>query len=45
LPLHPKRVIFAHGKWFSENATERLRHSLSWLTEFTPAVPLRTVAK
>jgi short-subunit dehydrogenase len=28
----PERVIFAHGDWFKSDATERLRHSLRWLT-------------
>jgi hypothetical protein len=27
----PRRVIFAHGEWFDNQGTERLRHSLRWL--------------
>ena len=27
----PQRVIFAHGRWFSEDATARLKKSLRWL--------------
>ena len=27
----PARVIFAHGKWFDQDATAALRHSLRWL--------------
>ena len=29
--LAPERVVFAHGDWFADNATARLRHSLGWL--------------
>ena len=29
--LEPERVIFAHGRWFEERATERLRQGLDWL--------------
>lgn len=31
--LRPERVIFAHGRWFERDATERLRQSLAWLTD------------
>jgi short-subunit dehydrogenase len=27
----PERVIFAHGRWFEDQATQRLRRSLDWL--------------
>lgn len=27
----PERVVFAHGSWFEENGTARLRKSLEWL--------------
>jgi short-subunit dehydrogenase len=27
----PEKVIFAHGEWFDNQATERLRRSLHWL--------------
>jgi len=33
LDWKPKRVIFAHGRWFNRDATARLRHSLRWLTQ------------
>jgi short-subunit dehydrogenase len=36
--LAPERVVFAHGEWFEENATPRLRHSLRWLLEKPGAV-------
>jgi hypothetical protein len=29
----PERVIFAHGRWFTEQGTERLKKSLRWLLE------------
>jgi len=29
----PERVIFAHGDWFRDRATERLRSSLGWLLD------------
>lgn len=29
--LNPDRVIFAHGKWFESNGSQRLREALSWL--------------
>lgn len=29
--LEPERVIFAHGQWFQQDATARLRKSLAWL--------------
>jgi len=29
--LGPARVIFAHGDWFEDKATQRLRRSLDWL--------------
>jgi hypothetical protein len=29
--LEPERVIFAHGQWFSQDGTARLRKSLAWL--------------
>jgi short-subunit dehydrogenase len=28
----PRRVVFAHGEWFESNGTNRLRHSLRWLS-------------
>jgi hypothetical protein len=31
LDWHPERVIFAHGDWFREDGTNRLRTSLRWL--------------
>jgi hypothetical protein len=31
LDLRPDRVLFAHGKWFAEDATAALRRSLRWL--------------
>lgn len=33
LELRPSRVIFAHGDWFEDDATARLRHSLRWLLD------------
>ena len=33
LALQPKRVIFAHGRWFSQSGTIQLRRSLRWLLE------------
>jgi hypothetical protein len=27
----PERVIFAHGGWFTEQGTKRLKKSLRWL--------------
>lgn len=33
LELRPERVVFTHGRWFETNGTERLRQSLSWLTQ------------
>lgn len=27
----PERVIFAHGRWFDRDGTQRLTHSLRWL--------------
>jgi hypothetical protein len=32
LSFEPERVIFAHGEWFRDDATPRLRRSLQWLT-------------
>jgi short-subunit dehydrogenase len=29
--LAPERVVFAHGRWFETEGTERLRRSLRWL--------------
>jgi hypothetical protein len=29
----PKRVIFAHGKWFDRDGTAQLRRSLRWLVD------------
>ena len=29
----PERVIFAHGRWFERDGTERLKRSLAWLLE------------
>jgi hypothetical protein len=31
LDWQPERVIFAHGRWFDSDATQRLRRSLRWL--------------
>ncbi|HQT78598.1 MAG TPA: DUF4336 domain-containing protein, partial [Rhodopila sp.] len=31
LALRPERVIFAHGKWFERDGTDRLRRSWRWL--------------
>jgi hypothetical protein len=31
LALEPERVIFAHGRWFQQDGTARLRKSLAWL--------------
>jgi hypothetical protein len=31
--FEPKFVIFSHGKWYSERATEQLRNSLNWLLD------------
>lgn len=31
LAMKPARVIFAHGAWFDEDATPRLRRSFRWL--------------
>ncbi len=33
LALQPERVIFAHGRWFSQNGTAQLRRSLRWLVK------------
>ncbi len=33
LALQPKRVIFAHGQWFAQDGTARLRRSLRWLVD------------
>jgi len=37
--LRPERVIFAHGRWFEEAGTERLRRALDWL--LAPRTPRR----
>jgi len=29
----PARVVFAHGEWYRDNATQRLRRALRWLAE------------
>ena len=31
LALEPDKLIFAHGKWFPENAAPRLRQAFDWL--------------
>jgi short-subunit dehydrogenase len=31
IAMSPERVVFSHGMWFADHATERLRRSLSWL--------------
>jgi hypothetical protein len=31
LELHPRRAIFAHGRWFETDAEQQLRHSFRWL--------------
>ena len=31
--FEPKFVIFSHGKWYNERATEQLRNSLNWLLD------------
>ena len=36
LALQPKRVIFAHGRWFSQSGTAQLRRSLRWLVKQAP---------
>jgi len=33
LQFEPKFVIFSHGQWFDDRATERLRESLGWLVD------------
>lgn len=32
----PRRVIFAHGNWFAQDGTARLRHSWRWLLDGVP---------
>ena len=31
--LEPRRVVFAHGRWFEHDATASLRHALRWLLD------------
>jgi short-subunit dehydrogenase len=38
----PQRVIFAHGEWFDNHATERLRQSLRWLLPASSSQPSTT---
>jgi hypothetical protein len=33
LAWQPERVVFAHGRWFESDGTERLRHACRWLLE------------
>lgn len=33
--LRPDAVIFAHGLWFAQDGTDRLRDSLRWLGDFS----------
>ena len=33
IALRPERVIFAHGRWFAQEGTLALRHSLRWLLD------------
>lgn len=33
IALAPERIIFAHGRWFEEEGTARLRKSLEWLLD------------
>lgn len=32
IALNPDRVIFAHGRWFEQDAADQLKRSLAWLT-------------
>ncbi|MFD2816334.1 hypothetical protein ACFSYD_21090 [Paracoccus aerius] len=32
IATRPDRVIFAHGRWFDQNATASLERSLRWLS-------------
>jgi hypothetical protein len=32
LNFRPQRVVFAHGRWFDENATDQLAAALAWMT-------------
>ncbi|MFN5410508.1 SDR family oxidoreductase, partial [Bradyrhizobium sp.] len=36
ITLAPKRVIFAHGRWFDTGGTQQLRSSLGWLLDSAP---------
>lgn len=37
IAMAPERVVFAHGDWFNDRATERLRMSLRWLLAEGPS--------
>jgi hypothetical protein len=39
IAFQPKRVIFSHGGWFEDDATEKLRRSLAWIL---PPAPIRS---
>jgi Domain of unknown function (DUF4336) len=39
--FQPERVVFAHGAWFQQDAAERLRRSLTWLTRAAPSQDFR----